>query len=202
MTVKHHLILIGCVKTKNKDLFGEDSKPNQAARCTPAELYASQLFKFRRLHAEERGLPWAVLSAKYGIWWPATLNRPYDQTFADMNEAERLAWHSSVCHLLVEQLWEPFNLKQADGPIKASDLTIEFHAGADYCHPVAEMLQALGINVLLPMAGLQIGEQLAWYSETRREAGSAGQPAQQKRSVVGAKNVAGKGSPIAVEAST
>lgn len=171
--MKRHLILIGCTKTKNKDLFGADSQPLPLARCKPAELYTSQLFKFRRQYAEERGLPWIVLSARYGLWHPSRLAKPYDQTFADMDQAEVLAWHSSVCHQLVEELWEPFNEKKADGPIKAEDLTIEFHAGADYCHPLADMLKLLGINVLLPMAGLQIGEQLAWYKQKQLVAGGA-----------------------------
>lgn len=167
--MKRHMVLIGCVKTKNKDLFGEEGQPNPSARCTPGELYASQLFKARRQYAEDRGFPWVVLSAKYGLWWPTHLLKPYDMTFSDLDHAEVLAWHSCVCHHLVEELWEPFNLKLADGPIAPHELTLEFHAGAEYCHPLADMLQLLGMNVLLPMAGLQIGEQLSWYKKQKAE---------------------------------
>ena len=66
---------------------------------------------------------------------------------------------------LIEELWEPFNLKESDDFLKPSELTIEIHAGADYCHPLAEILTAVGIKVELPLKGLGIGEQLAWYGK-------------------------------------
>jgi hypothetical protein len=46
-----------------------------------------------------------------------------------------------------------------------SDLTVELHAGADYCEPLAKMLELVGITVKLPVRGLSIGKQLQFYSE-------------------------------------
>jgi hypothetical protein len=153
----HHIILIGCSKKK--------STSDSTKAVTPEQLYTSQLFQKRVEYAAFHKRTWYALSAKYGVWRPQVLLKPYDLTFSDMEPADRVAWHSGVCHHLVEELWEPFHQKQADGPIKPSELLVEIHAGADYCHPLAELLQALGIQVSLPMHGLQIGEQLAWYGK-------------------------------------
>jgi hypothetical protein len=86
-------------------------------------------------------------------------------TFADMNHADIAAWHIGCASRLIEELWEPFNENQADEPLKPGEFTIEIHAGADYCHPLSEILQSVGIKVELPLKGLGIGEQLAWYSQ-------------------------------------
>lgn len=164
MTFKHHIVLIGCAKTKQKSLFDATGAVRPGVRVTPGMLYGGQLFDKRVKYATERSLPWYVLSAKYGVWAQTTLLKPYDYIFAQMEKAERIAWHSSVCNRLVEELWEPFNTGDFPGPIDPSELCIEIHAGADYAHPLAELLQALGIHVELPVSGLGIGEQLAWYS--------------------------------------
>ena len=82
-----------------------------------------------------------------------------------MTPADVAAWHVGVAQRLIEELWEPFNLKESDDFLKPSELTIEIHAGADYCHPLTEILAAVGIKVELPLKGLGIGEQLAWYGK-------------------------------------
>jgi hypothetical protein len=110
---------------------------------------------------------WAVLSARYGVWFPHIGLKAYDQTFADMEAAEIAAWHVGVAQRLMEELWESYNLGRSVSSIKPSELTVEIHAGADYCHPLAEILQAVGIVVELPLAGLGIGEQLAWYCQAK-----------------------------------
>lgn len=91
--------------------------------------------------------------------------KPYDMTLDEMNPAELVAWHVGVAKQIVENLWEPYNQKQADGPIHPRNLTIEIHAGADYCNPLAAILRAVGITVELPCEGLGIGEQLAVYTQ-------------------------------------
>ena len=156
----YRLVLIGCSKTK-KPVSKDITRTNWV---TPEQLYGSPLFSKRVKHATDRGLDWAVLSAKYGVWYPRTLLKPYDMTFSEMTPVDRVAWHVGVAKRLVEQLWEPYNLKVRDGPILPRELTIEIHAGADYCNPLADILRAVGINVELPCEGLGIGEQLAHYT--------------------------------------
>lgn len=161
----NRLMLIGCSKTKK----AVDFDPRTGGRVIPEQLYGSQLFSKRVDYANARGLRWAVLSAKYGVWFPRIELKPYDQTFAEMESAEIAAWHVGCAQRLMEEIWEPFHMKLHDGPIKPSELTIEIHAGADYCHPLTEILRAVGITVELPLAGLGIGEQLAWYCSAKPE---------------------------------
>lgn len=161
----NRLILIGCSKTKK----AVDFDPRTGGRVIPEQLYGSQLFSKRVDYANTRGLRWAVLSARYGVWFPHIGLKAYDQTFAEMEAADIAAWHVGVAQRLMEELWESYNLGRSVNPIKPSELTVEIHAGADYCHPLAEILQAVGIAVELPLAGLGIGEQLAWYCAAKPE---------------------------------
>jgi hypothetical protein len=162
MSELNRLMLIGCSKTKK----AVDFDPRTGGRVVPEQLYGSQLFLKRVDYAKAKGLRWAVLSAKYGVWFPRIELKPYDQTFADLEAAEIAAWHVGCAQRLMEEMWEPFHAHLHDGPIKPSELTIEIHAGADYCHPLTEILRAVGIAVELPLAGLGIGEQLAWYCQS------------------------------------
>jgi hypothetical protein len=159
-------MLIGCSKTKN----AVDFDPRTGGRVIPEQLYGSQLFTKRVDYAKARGMRWAVLSARYGVWFPHIGLKAYDQTFADMEAADIAAWHVGVAQRLMEELWESYNLGTSVTPIKPSELTVEIHAGADYCHPLTEILKAVGIVVELPLAGLGIGEQLAWYCQAKPEA--------------------------------
>jgi hypothetical protein len=161
----NRLMLIGCSKTKKAC----DYNSLTGGRVVPEQLYGSQLFSKRVEYAKAKDLRWYVLSAKYGVWRPTIGMKPYDQTFADMTPADIAAWHSSCALWLLEELWEPFHQKESEEPLKPSELTIEIHAGADYCHPLADILQAVGIVVELPLAGLGIGEQLAWYCQAKPE---------------------------------
>lgn len=155
----NHLLLIGCTKGKQDRPYN-----SKTGGCVvPEQLYHSPLFTKRIDYAETRGIRWAVLSAKYGVWFPQISMKPYDQTFADMDPADIAAWHVAVAQRLVEELWESYNIGQSVRSIKPREFTIEIHAGADYCHPLTEILRAVGIKVDLPLKGLGIGEQLAWY---------------------------------------
>lgn len=62
------IVLIGCTKRK-------------LDRPAPArELYVGRLFKASVVYAEARGLPWAVLSAEFGVVQPDDVLPPYDKT--------------------------------------------------------------------------------------------------------------------------
>ena len=157
----NRLMLIGCTKGKQDRQYDNMT----GGRVVPEQLYQSPLFSKRLDYAEAKGLRWYVLSAKYGCWAPSIALKPYDQTFGDMTPADIAAWHVGVAMRLVEEVWEPFHEKESADPFKPSEFTVEIHAGADYCHPLTEILQAVGIKVELPLKGLGIGEQLAWYGK-------------------------------------
>lgn len=152
-------MLIGCSKTKQP----YKSDPKRGGRLTPTELYAGQLFRKRVEYAESRGIPWAVLSARYGLWRPNTEMKPYDQCFKSLSPADKAAWHVGVAGRVIEELWEPFNTNTGS-VLSPKDLIVEIHAGKDYASPLGEILQLLGVIVVCPCEGLGIGEQLAIYT--------------------------------------
>jgi Family of unknown function (DUF6884) len=74
------VVLIGCVQAK------------RAVACPAAELFASPLFEGRRRYAVASGLPWYILSAKFGLLAPEDVIGPYDVYLADQSPAYRKAW--------------------------------------------------------------------------------------------------------------
>lgn len=155
------LILIGCSKTKLPYTY--DRK--RGGKITPTEMYGGQLFRKGVAYAKSLSLPWAVLSAEYGLWNAEAGRAPYDTTMKSLSSAERAAWHLSVASSLVNELWEPWETNLMARPLRADELTVEIHAGSDYAHPLAEILRLLGVIVELPLEGLGIGQRLAWYSK-------------------------------------
>jgi hypothetical protein len=133
------LILIGCVKSK---------------RATPvraADLYSGSLFERRRHYAEASGLPWFILSAKFGLLSPDDVIGPYDVYLKRQSPAYRTAWGEFV----VAQLEQ--HLPQLRG------LAAEVHAGEAYVTPLQAPLAARRATLITPLAHLGQGEQLAWY---------------------------------------
>lgn len=134
-------VLIGCVRTKGK---------NAAAA---SELFISPLFERRRRYAVGTGLPWFILSAKFGLLAADDVIGPYDMYLADQSPAYKKAWGKFV----VAQLEHRLSALQGR--------TVEIHAGAAYVEPLRAPLSARGARLLLPLSGLRQGEQLAWYDK-------------------------------------
>lgn len=134
------LLLIGCVKVKR-----DTAAP-------AAELFRSVLFAGRRRYATTTGLPWYILSAKYGLLAPDDVIGPYDVYLADQSLEYRRAWGEFVIAQL-ERL-EP----------RLHGRTIEVHAGAAYVDPLRGPLSSRGSEIIVPLAHLGQGEQVAWYS--------------------------------------
>jgi hypothetical protein len=139
--------LVGCVKSKRAGVH--------AAR----DLYTSPLFRARVADVEARGLPWLVLSAKHGVLRPDDPVEKYDETLNAMAARERAAWGARVVSQLVAEL----------GGLAGT--TLEVHAGGRYVAAVAPLLEAKGARVVVPAAGLGIGQQLHLYG--RRAPGHA-----------------------------
>lgn len=136
------LVIIGCVAQK-------------LDRPAPArELYTSALWKGRRSYAEASGLPWYVFSARWGLVTPDQVLEPYDRTFTGEWAGE---WRTRL------------SATAAGVIIGAGYRRIELHMGVAYHLLLSGMLERLGAQVLLPLKGLEIGEQLAWYSAQARE---------------------------------
>jgi hypothetical protein len=154
--------LVGCVKTK-------------LDRPAPAgDLYISPLFVGRRDAVERSCDRWFILSALHGVVSPGDGLAPYDHTLSGASRRERRRWSAQVVAALREELGQ------------LQDITFEIHAGSAYTdHGLIDGLEAFGAEIELPVRGLSLGEQLAWYRQpgmetapvsgaTAREARSSG----------------------------
>jgi hypothetical protein len=141
------IVLIGCGKSK---------ADTGRRRVIPTELYTGSLFQKRAAYAERRSLPWAVLSAKYGLVWSDTSIQNYDLKLDDLAPIDRAAWAVGV----VSQLLSSFD----DDRTKLAGVTIEIHAGRQYADTLSAMLTLVGFKVEIPTAGLGIGDQLGAYT--------------------------------------
>lgn len=133
-------MLVGCVK----------SKQDHAA---PAkDLYVSDLFRKARRYAEETTERWYILSARHGLVAPDEVIEPYDLHLARTSASYRRQWGIAVAHQMLA----------ASGALEGR--VIEVHAGAAYTDAIRAHLLAAGAQVVEPLAGLTLGQRLAWYS--------------------------------------
>lgn len=165
--------LVACAATK-------------AAAPAPARLlYRSELFRRASAYAARTYDHWLILSAQHYLLHPDELVAPYDRSLAGMRKADREHWAALVESALrcggsyrTEgrlnwparpgpglRLGQWFMDGQARGIARRADLW--FHAGAAYAGPIRQHLAArmpdLPYDLHAPLAGLGIGQQLAWY---------------------------------------
>ena len=131
-----HVGLVACSRAKTN-------------RPAPArELYVSPLFRAARAYAERHYGPgrWFILSARHGLVDPDTVLAPYDLNLGQLSARERVAWGDRVAVELTDRF--------------PSGTVLWFHAGALYRDAIASVVPH---QVRFPLAGLRIGQQLAWY---------------------------------------
>lgn len=140
------VILIGCVAQKS-------DCPMPAK-----DLYTSNLFRARRVYAEASGRPWSIVSAEFpGILHPDAVTAPYNRRITELTPMEHRIWRDCVQRRAIEDF--------GDG-IKGA--TVEVHAGAPYVEALTDALVSrFGLTIEAPLAGLFIGQQLAWYKARR-----------------------------------
>jgi hypothetical protein len=78
---------------------------------------------------------------------------PYNETLNDKGVKEIKAWSNEV----FEQMKTKLDLETIS--------TVYFHAGDRYRKYLIPQLKNIGIRCEVPLMGLKIGEQLAWYNE-------------------------------------
>lgn len=141
------LLLVSCVKDK--------LDVPAAAR----DLYTSPLFRKQRRYAESCGLPWFILSAEHGLVAPDEWLAPYERYLPETPRAYREVWG----------MWVVERLELLAGPLR--DRTVEVHAGAAYLDALRGRFSAKGARLLEPLAGLTMGQRLAWYKSLGTDAG-------------------------------
>jgi len=133
--------LVGCVKKKL-----DHSAP-------AADLYVSPLFRGRCAYVERTCERWFILSALHGLVRADASLEPYDVALSDASQTERRVWARKV-------------LGQLDAELgSCAGLAFEIHAGANYADfGLVQGLKERGAAVERPVAGLRVGEQLAFYA--------------------------------------
>jgi len=138
LDLRRSLVLVSCVKSK-------------LANPAPARaLYVSEWFSKVRALVEGQEAKWLILSALHGLVDPAQEIEPYEYSLNTARVAERRAWAASVLEDLLPET-EGFE-------------RVVFFAGLRYREMLEGSLKARGLEVVTPMEGLRLGEQLAWLS--------------------------------------
>jgi hypothetical protein len=134
-------LLVGCVKTK---------LPHAA----PArDLFSSTHFRAARAYVETTGLPWYVLSAKYGLLAPDEVVQPYDVFLKDMSSAYRRAWGEWVVQQLLRER------------VDLAGTTFAVHAGESYVAPLRGPFARAQARLVEPLQGLSLGERTRWHQQ-------------------------------------
>lgn len=131
--------LVSCAKSK---LDGHGI-PRRAK-----DLYISPLFRKARAYCEDNYDGWFILSAEYGLVHPNEEIVWYERTLANLTRAGREDWAQDVLRKLGPWMDEA-----------PAYITFYLHAGGLY----AKTIQPVLPEVERPLAGLGIGQQLAWY---------------------------------------
>lgn len=129
--------------------------PKLDRRAPARDLYTSDLFKKARAFAERNGEQlgsWAILSAKHSLIFPDRPTDPYDLSLSSLTPGELESW------------------------LITTEVSLRYHAGCfGWRRAVVlagegyiEAVRRSGIPFETPLAGMQIGERLAWF---KREAG-------------------------------
>ncbi len=112
------------------------------------DLYLSTWFVSARDRITREGVPWYILSAKFGLLHPDTVIAPYDVTLNSMGVADRRRWAERV-------------IAQMEEALPSVDEVVIF-AGKHYREFLEEYLRRRFSSVMVPMERLRIGEQLRW----------------------------------------
>lgn len=140
--VKPTVLLIGCVKSK------------RATAAPSRDLYTGTLFTRRREYADAAGVPWFVLSSRWGLAAPDEVLAPYDLYLGDTPASYRRAWGE----LVAAQLARRIDLRGS---------VVEIHAGDHYVDAVRPPLERAGATVVDAVDAGSLGATLAWYGDPR-----------------------------------
>lgn len=136
--------LVSCAKSKMK------------YPCKAKEMYSkSVLFRRAYGHVIKRYDQVYILSAKYGLLDPESIISPYDISLYQFSENQKKIWASNV-------------FKQIESKRFPKRTRIHFYAGKQYRGQLEHLLRKK-YCVRVPLAGLSIGKQLAFYKREGEE---------------------------------
>ncbi|RXT35183.1 hypothetical protein B5V03_35460 [Bradyrhizobium betae] len=112
-------------------------------------MYVSPLYRKSLQLTELWGVPFYILSAKYGLLRPDELIEPYEQTLKTATKKEKQEWAQRVDKQLRE--------------LQTKDFIVL--AGDDYFAPLVEAGSSDPLNYFTPMRSLSLGTRLAFLNE-------------------------------------
>jgi hypothetical protein len=133
------------------------SKSKASGPRRACELYASPLFRKAADYCRRRYDAWFVLSALHGLLEPDRVIEPYERTLVGLTKAQKREWAAGVAAQI-----EGRGLRGA---------RFYLHAGRAYAAALSGLL-----DCQTPLAGLGIGQQLAWYPEAAAADASGATP--------------------------
>ena len=113
------------------------------------DLYIGELFKKARRYSEKHHDNWFILSALHGLVDPNIQLDPYEYTLNKASKDEIVKWSEKVSTELINTI--------------DIDTTVYVYAGANYRKYLLPILVDHGYRVEVPLVGLGIGQQLAWF---------------------------------------
>ena len=136
------IALVSCSKLKMDHL------------CKARDLYSkSTLFSKATAYIEAQGYDaWFILSAKHGLLHPVVRVSPYEMTLHRMSVAEVKEWSEEVFAALTMH----------------NPTAIDIYAGERYRRYLIPLLRDAGVRVRVPLEGMEIGQQLQFYTEAAR----------------------------------
>lgn len=123
-------------------------------RAPARELYSSSWFRKARAYAEQRRRPWWILSAKHHLVHPDAVLEPYEFELSQLKKPQRISWARTCAMQLLAHV--------------GRNSCVELLAGQVYRKHLRGELERKGVEVVVPMQGMQIGEQLAWLTQQVR----------------------------------
>ncbi|MGY3235640.1 hypothetical protein ACVMAJ_002530 [Bradyrhizobium sp. USDA 4448] len=128
------------------------SKSKGGHRDIARDMYVSPLYRKSVQLAELWGVPFYILSAKYGLLHPDELIEPYEQTLKTATKKEKQDWAQRVDRQLRELPRKQFIVL----------------AGDDYFAPLVEAGSSEPLNYFAPMRSLSLGTRLSFLNEAIR----------------------------------
>lgn len=130
------------------------------------ELYTSVLFRKSLAYAEAlQPAALHVLSAKHGLVDADQVVEPYDLTLNAMRAAERERWGIRVTRALEQRYGTPVQGGGVWPPMGGVHFVIL--AGRTYRDPITPAIERAQSTWKAPLAGLYIGQQIAWLNKTQ-----------------------------------
>lgn len=130
-------------------LVAGEGEQREAGLWAARELYVGEWFGWARRYARLVGKRGFVLSGRYGLLRPGQVLAPYERRLGERDGMQRRDWAREVLRVLAHY-----------ERIRGGAFVVL--AGAVYREFLVPLLLKNGAIVEVPMAGMGIGEQIAW----------------------------------------